>query len=206
MNSNQQLMNRTNKLYLIAIALVLFAFSSCSSEDPVPENDGELITDVTLTFQELDESGNAVGDSFDFTASDSEGIEVGGTPTVETVMLEKGKTYEMTIDVYNSLAEEDITEEIQAEGDEHQFYFLGSAFTSSPFLSYEYNDDGTELIGLKGIVRVQQSPGFNNANIQILLRHALDKNYPGAENPNFQEYAQAGGESDLDITFPVVLN
>ena len=206
MNSNQQLMNRTNKLYLIAISLVSFAFSSCSSEDPVPENDGELITDVTLTFQELDESGNAVGDSFDFTASDSEGIEVGGTPTVETVMLEKGKTYEMTIDVYNSLAGEDITEEIQAEGDEHQFYFLGSAFTSSPFLSYEYNDDGTELIGLKGIVRVQQSPGFNNANMQILLRHALDKNYPGAENPNFQEYAQAGGESDLDITFPVVLN
>lgn len=206
MNSNQQLMKTTNKLYLIAFALVSLAFSSCSSEDPVPENDGELITDVTLTFQELDDSGNAVGDPFDFTASDPEGIEVGATPTVETVTLEKGKVYEMTIDVYNSIAGEDITEEIEEEGDEHQFYFLGSAFTSSPFLSYEYNDNGTEIIGLKGIVTVEQSPASNNANMQILLRHALDKSYPGADNPNFQEYAKAGGESDLDITFPVIVN
>ncbi|SFB45515.1 hypothetical protein [Algoriphagus aquimarinus] len=198
-------MNTTNKLYLIALAVVSFAFSSCTSEDPVSENDGELITDVTLTFQEIDANGNAVGASFDFTASDSEGIEIGSTPTVETVTLTKGKRYEMSIDVYNSVASEDITEEIRAEGDEHQFYFLGSAFTSSPFLSYEYNDEGAEIIGLKGIVTVQQSPGFTTADFQLLLRHALDKNYPGAENPNFQDYAKAGGETDLDITFPVVV-
>lgn len=198
-------MSTKNKLYLTAFALVSFAFSSCSSEDPVPENDGELITDVTLTFQEIDASGNSVGAAFDFTASDAEGIEIGSTPEVETVLLTKGKTYQMSIDVFNSVAGEDITSEIREEGDEHQFYFLGSAFTSSPFLSYEYNDDAGELIGLKGIVTVQQSPGFNNANMQILLRHALNKNYPGADNPNFQDYAQAGGESDLDITFPIVV-
>ena len=198
-------MNTKHKVYLIALAFASCTFSSCTSEDPVPENDGELITDVTLTFQEIDASGNSVGAPFDFTASDAEGIEIGSTPTVETVMLAKGKTYQMTIDVYNAVAGEDITEEIEAEGDEHQFYFLGSAFTSSPFLSYAYDDNGDELIGLKGIVTVQQSPGFNNANMQILLRHALDKNYPGADNPNFTNYAQAGGESDLDITFPVVV-
>lgn len=205
MNSNQQLMNTSNRLYLIALALVSFAFSSCKSEDPVPENDGELITDVTLTFQELDVSNNPVGDPFEFTASDAEGIEIGSAPDVETVTLTKGKKYQMYIDVYNSVAGEDITEEIYAEGDEHQFYFLGTAFTSSPFLSYEYDDEGNELIGLKGIVTVQQSPGFNTANMQIILRHDLDKNFPGANNPNFVEYAQAGGESDLDITFPVVV-
>ncbi|MEP0713824.1 MAG: hypothetical protein ABJC55_18050, partial [Algoriphagus sp.] len=72
-------MKTTNKLYLIALALVSFSFASCDSDDPVPENDGELITDVTLTFQELDASGNPVGTAFDFTASDSEGIEVGTT-------------------------------------------------------------------------------------------------------------------------------
>ncbi|MEB2785276.1 hypothetical protein [Algoriphagus persicinus] len=198
-------MTTKSKLCLIALAIVSLTFSSCKSEDPVPENDGELITDVTLTFQELDESNNPVGDTFEFTASDAEGIEIGSTPTVETVVLSKGKKYQMYIDVYNSVAGEDITAEIYAESDEHQFYFLGSAFTSSPFLSYEYDDEGNELIGLKGIVTVQQSPGFNNANMQILLRHDLDKNFPGASNPNFLDYAQAGGESDLDITFPVVV-
>ncbi|SFU12408.1 hypothetical protein SAMN04489724_4109 [Algoriphagus locisalis] len=198
-------MNTKNKLYLIAFAFVSFAMASCSSEDPVPENDGEVITDVTLMFQEIDASGNAVGSPVEFTASDAEGIEVGGAPTIETVMLAKGKTYEMSIEVYNSIENENITEEIQEEGDEHQFYFLGSAFTSSPFLSYTYDDEGTELIGLKGIVSVQQSPGFSTAEMRVILRHDLDKNFPGADNPNFTDYAQAGGESDLDITFPVVV-
>ncbi|WP_425638423.1 hypothetical protein ACPUEN_03300 [Algoriphagus yeomjeoni] len=198
-------MNTKNKLYLLALALGAFSISSCESEDPVPENDGEVITDVTLMFQEIDASGNAVGSPFEFTASDAEGIEVGGVPTVETVRLTKGKTYQMSIEVYNSIENEDITEEIQEEGDEHQFYFLGSAFNSSPFLSYSYDDEGGELIGLKGIVTVQEFPGFNNAEMRVILRHDLDKNYPGADNPNFTDYAQAGGESDLDITFPVVV-
>ncbi|MEP1086212.1 hypothetical protein [Algoriphagus sp.] len=199
-------MKTTNKLYLIALALVSFSFASCDSDDPVPENDGELITDVTLTFQELDASGNPVGTAFDFTASDSEGIEVGTTPTIETVQLTKGKTYQMTIDVLNSIEGEDITEEIREEADEHQFYFLGSALTSSPFMTYVYDDEGSELIGLKGIVTVQLNPGVNNANMRVILRHDLDKNYPGADNPNFQDFAMAGGESDLDITFPVVVS
>ena len=205
MNSNQLRMKKTNKLYLIAFAFVSFAMASCTSEDPVPENDGEVITDVTLMFQEIDASGNAVGSPFEFSASDAEGIEVGGSPTIETVLLAKGKTYEMFIEVYNSIENEDITVEIEEEADEHQFYFLGSAFTSSPFLSYAYDDEGGELIGLKGIVAVQQSPGFNTSEMRVILRHDLDKNYPGADNPNFTDYAQAGGESDLDITFPVIV-
>ena len=205
MNSNQLLMNTKNKLYLIAFALVPFAFSSCSSDDPVPENDGELITDVTLTFQELDASNNPVGTPFDFTASDAEGIEIGSTPTVETVTLAKGKKYQMTIEVYNSVAGEDITEEISEESDEHQFYFLGSAFVGTPILTYLYDDQGGIKLGLKGLVTVAETPVSNNGNMQILLRHALDKNYPGAENPNFTNYAQAGGESDLDIVFPVII-
>ncbi|MEP0710909.1 MAG: hypothetical protein ABJC55_03220, partial [Algoriphagus sp.] len=116
------------------------------------------------------------------------------------------KTYQMTIDVLNSIEGEDITEEIREEADEHQFYFLGSALTSSPFMTYVYDDEGSELIGLKGIVTVQLNPGVNNANMRVILRHDLDKNYPGADNPNFQDFAMAGGESDLDITFPVVVS
>lgn len=198
-------MKTTNKLYLIALIFASFTILSCDSEDPVPENDGELITDVTLTFQEIDANGDDVGEPFDFTASDAEGIEIGSTPEVETVMLAKGKTYQMSIAVYNSVAGEDITEEISEESDEHQFYFLGSAFVDTPILTYEYDDEGGINLGLKGIVNVDQSPELNNASMQILLRHALDKSYPGATNPNFSDYAKAGGESDLDITFPVVV-
>lgn len=196
-------MKNYRKLPLVLFAALSFAFASCESDDPVPENEGELITDVTLTFQELD-GDNLVGTPFSAKASDPEGIEVGGTPTIETVTVNKGKSYRMTITVANSIAGEDITAEILAEADEHQFYFLGTAFTSN-VLTIAYDDPSGELIGLQNKLTVSSAPGTNNSEFRVLLRHGLDKNYPGATNPNFENYEQAGGETDLDITFPVVI-
>jgi len=199
-------MKTTNKLYLLALAFLALSFSGCDSEDPVPENDGELITDVTLIFQELDANASPVGDPMSFKASDPEGIETGQTPTVETVKLKKGSKYRMNISVTNAIENEDITAEILEESDEHQFYFLGTAFIgdSSP-LTYTYDDPSGELIGVRGTVVSAANPSTNNAQIRVVLRHDLDKNYPGADNPNFADFASAGGESDLDITFPVVI-
>lgn len=198
-------MKNFRKLPIYLFAALSIGFASCESEDPTPENEGEVITDVTLNFQELDGSGNSVGTPFSAKASDPEGIEVGATPTIETVTLAKGKNYRMTISVTNAIEGEDITAEILAEGDEHQFFFLGSAFSSN-ILTISYDDPSGELIGLQNKLTVSSSPGTNNTQIQVVLRHDLDKNYPGATNPNFADYVQAGGETDLDITFPVVIN
>jgi len=196
--------SRKNLLYVMAF--VALAFTSCESDDPVIENDGEVITDVTLSFQELNATGNPVGAVTTFKASDPQGIEVGTSPTIDNVSLTQGKTYSMKIEVRNSIENEDITEEIIEEADEHQFFFLGSAFVGSPVLTYQYADPSGKLIGVEGKVTVSTSPGFNNATMRIVLRHDLDKNFPGATNPNFENFVQAGGESDLDITFPLILN
>jgi len=182
------------------------AFTACESEDPEPENDGEVITDVILNFKELNAAGTPTGSIFSFKASDPQGIEVGASPTIDNVSLMKGKTYQMKIEVKNSIENEDITEEILAEADEHQFFFLGTAFGASNILTYTYADPSGELIGLVGKVVVSQSTGTNNATMRIILRHDLDKNFPGATNPNFENFVTAGGETDLDITFPVILN
>lgn len=195
-------MNTIKKPWIFVLAALMFGFASCDSDDPEPENDEEVITDVTLTFTELDAGGSPVGLAFSFTASDPQGIEL-GNPTIQTVVLEKGKNYLMDISVFNSIENEDITEEIEEEADEHQFYFLGSAFVgSSAPLAYEYND---AQVGLDGTVSVSSS-SFNSANMRIVLRHDLDKNYPGADNPSFEDFNMAGGSSDLDITFPLTLN
>ncbi|OOG74934.1 hypothetical protein [Algoriphagus sp. A40] len=197
-------MKNYKRLPIYLFAALAFGFASCESEDPVPENEGEVITDVTLNFQELGGGGNPVGSAFSAKASDPEGIEVGATPTIETVTLTKGKTYRMTITVTNSIEGEDITAEILAEGDEHQFFFLGSAFTN--ILTIAYDDPSGELIGLQNELTVSASPASNNGQLQVVLRHDLDKSYPGATNPNFEDFVKAGGETDLDITFPVVIN
>src|SRR5690606_26706181 len=185
--------------YLFA-ALEL-SFASCESDDPVPENDGELITDATLTFQELHEGGVPVGTPFSAKASDPEGIEIGSSPTIENVRWSNG----MNITVANSIAGEDITAEILAEADEHQFFFLGTVFSSN-ILTIAYDDPSGELIGLQNELTVSATPSSNNGLMQVVLRHDLNKSFDGATNPNFANFAQAGGETDLDITFPVVIN
>ena len=54
-------MKNLRKLSLYLVALLAFGFASCESEDPEKENDGEVITDVTLNFQELNASNALVG-------------------------------------------------------------------------------------------------------------------------------------------------
>jgi hypothetical protein len=198
-------MKNLRKVSLYVVALLAFGFASCESEDPEKENEGEVITDVTLNFQELNASNALVGSVFTFKASDPQGIEVGKTPTVQSITLTKGKKYQMTIEVKNSIENEDITKEILEEAAEHQFFFLGQVFDSS-FFSIQYADAGGVALGLKTIVTVSSSTGTNNSNMRLVLRHDLNKSFPGASSPTFANFAQAGGETDLDITFPVILN
>ena len=198
-------MKNLQKLPLYLFAALTMGFASCESEDPEKENEGEVITDVTLKFQEVDASNNPVGAVVSFKASDPQGIEVGATPTIQTVNLTRGKKYLMTIEVLNAIENEDITKEILEEAAEHQFYFLGSAFTSN-ILTIAYADAGGVSLGLRNLLTVSSSPGTNNTSMRVVLRHDLNKSFNGANNPNFANFVQAGGETDLDITFPVVLN
>ncbi|GAB2610691.1 hypothetical protein [Belliella aquatica] len=182
--------------------------AACNSEDPTLENEEELITDVTLKFTEVDEAGVALASTFEVTAIDSEGLEVGGSPTIGTINLTAGTRYLVEIELFNSIENEDITEEIVEEDDEHQFYFLGSAFVDTPILTYVYDDaDGNgNPIGLRGFIRVAEAPIVNNAMFRLVLRHDLNKAFNGANNPNFVDFVNAGGETDLDIMFPVFVN
>ncbi len=198
-------MKNLKKVSLYLLALLAFGFASCESEDPEKENEGEVITDVTLKFQELNSSNALVGSVLSFKASDPQGIEVGKTPTVQSISLAKGKKYQMTIEVTNSIEGEDITQEILTEAAEHQFFFLGPVFDSNIF-SIQYADAGGIALGLKNTVTVSSSPGTNNSSMRVVLRHDLNKSFAGANNPTFANFAQAGGETDLDITFPVILN
>ncbi len=198
-------MKNLTRLPIYLFAILAMGFASCESDDPEEENDGEVITDVTLNFQELNASGAPIGLITSFKASDPQGIEVGSSPTIQNVTLTKGKTYRMTIVVFNSIENEDITAEILEEADEHQFFFLGTAVTGN-IINITYDDPSGKLIGLQNRAVVSSSPGTNNAQLRVVLRHDLDKNFPGATNPNFANFVQAGGESDLDITFPVIIN
>lgn len=207
---NQIAKMKKYKLQLLSflMVMVMFSFSSCVSDDPEQEKEQELITDITLIFTEVNASGQEFGQPVSFKASNPEGLELGNNPTIETVNLTIGKRYLLKLEVKNSIENEDITEEILEEADEHQFYFLGTAFVGTPVLTYTYDDQDQNgnPIGVRGFVQVSENPAINNAQIRIVLRHDLNKSFQGANNPNWENFVQAGGESDLDISFPLVLN
>jgi len=200
---------KTKKNYLIAAAILMLGITSsaCSSEDPEFEEDQELITDVTLLFTEVDATGNLTTNTFTVTATDPEGLETGNSPVIQTItQFQAGKRYRLDIALFNSIENENITEEILEDADDHQFYFLGSAFVgTNRFLTYDYadQDQNGNPLGLFGYVTVSATPGTNNGQFRLVLRHDLDKNFTGARNPNFADFIRAGGETDLDIIFPV---
>lgn len=192
------------KTYASLIALSSFlVLSACDKEDPVQELEQEVITDVTLTFTELDANGNPTATTLSFSASDPEGVELGGNPEIETISgLEAGKSYRLSLDLFNGIENESITEEIEEEDAEHQFFFLGSAFDAAISYSYEDEDADGNPVGLQGTVAVAADASGSSV-LRVVLRHDLDKSNTSAQNPNWADYEQAGGETDLDVSFPV---
>jgi len=200
---------KLKNLLTAAIITLSFTALSCSSDDPEFEVDQELITDVTLIFTEVDATGALTQNTFSVTATDPEGLELGNQPVIQAITgLEPGKRYRLDITLFNSIDNENITEEIVEDADDHQFFFLGSAFIGpNDFLSYEYADadQNGNPIGLFGYVNVSPAPGTNNGQFRLVLRHDLDKNFAGISDSGFTNFVAAGGETDLDITFPVTL-
>src|SRR5690606_13216585 len=103
----------TPKLLLVILIQLSVFLTSCEKEDPVPEIDQEVITDVTLLFSEVDDSGEIVaGSGFEVVARDAEGISLGNSPEIGTIEgLEAGKKYLLEVTLYNSIAGEDVTAE-----------------------------------------------------------------------------------------------
>jgi len=198
-----------NTLWTVAILMLGITAISCSNDDQEFEPDQELITDVTLLFTEVDATGTLTQNTFTVTASDMEGLDTGVRPEIQAItQLEPGKRYRLDISLYNSVENEDVTQNILENADDHQFFFLGSAFIGpNDFLTFEYadQDQNGNPLGLLGYVTVSPTPGTNNGQFRLLLRHDLDKTFAGIRSPSFTNYIGAGGETVLDITFPVTL-
>jgi hypothetical protein len=206
-NLNRFLQNHS--LITMLLFILIFLGVSCEPKDPENENEEELITDVTLKFTEIDNQGNKIANPFEIKASDAEGIGVGKNPSIGTITLIRGKRYALEISLFNRIENEDITKEIREDADDHQFFFLGTAFIgTNKVLTYEYidKDSKNNPLGLSGMVQVAALPAVNNAIFRLVLRHDLNKSLPGANNPHFENFVNAGGETDIDIPFPLVIN
>jgi len=179
-----------NKTLFAALLIFAFVFTSCDKEEPMIEEEVELIT--TLTYSLTSTNGEVV--VFSFSDLDGDG---GNAPIIQGGELRANQTYLASLDLLNASESpaESITEEIAEEDEEHQFFF-SSDIAGINFLYNDEDEDGNP-VGLSSTVTTGAA---GSGAIMITLRHEPNK---GATGVSDGDISNAGGETDIEVSFPV---
>ena len=186
-------MKFSNKLFLI---LSLFAFSfltSCNDDDICTDCEEELIT--TLNYTLTSTAGDVV--TLSFQDIDGDG---GDDPIITSGTLTANTTYVGTAEFLNESVTpaEDVTEEIQEEDEDHQVFFTPS---SSLNVTVTYSDQDAENKPV-GLTTSLATGDASTGQLTIILRHQPDKSASGVESG---DVTNAGGETDIEVTFDVTI-
>ena len=182
-------------LHFLSIALlgIILTVSSCSVDEPLPVNEEEIIT--TLRYV-LTPTGGGDAVIFEFQDLDGDG---GDDPIITNDTLAANTAYSGSIELLNEAESpvEDITVEIRAEGEAHQFFYA----TTATDLTIGYNDAdaNNQPIGLETAVNTGAA---TTGTLTITLRHEPLKS---ADNVANGDITNAGGETDIEVTFDVTI-
>ena len=183
---------RINAFYLIPFSLLMLLLTSCDPDDPEIINEEELITTLNLTL--VPEDG---GDPVVFTFVDLDG-DGGDAPMISSSPLSVSTTYNASIELLNEQESpaEDITEEVMEEAEEHQFFYVqdSEAFT----IAYTDSDANNNPIGITTQMVTADEP--TDGSLLVILKHEPDKNAAGVSGG---DPANAGGETDIEVTFTI---
>ena len=189
---NQILNFKTLKVCFTLFMLAPFVLS-CGSDDDAPPpviNEEEVITTVILTLT----SNN--GQEIVMTSQDLDGdgpnepeITVSGNLSVAT-------TYSGSVRLLNETVTpaENITDEVSAEGTEHQFFYtMGGGLNLTAFYQ-DLDSNGNPI----GILFDLTSTSASSGTLTCTLRHEPLK-------PNDGTLSGAGGDTDVSVSFPVIV-
>ncbi|MDB4180898.1 type 1 periplasmic binding fold superfamily protein [Flavobacteriaceae bacterium] len=181
------------KIKFLTLALIISTlFIGCSKDDdqqPQPVNEEEVITTLTVTL--VPEGGGA---TVILQTRDLDG-DGPNEPVITTGNLAAGVSYSGSIVLLNETVDpaEDITEEVEEENLEHQFFYTSGddldITTSNENLDTDGNKLGTEFTLVAGAV--------SSGTLTFTLRHEPTKPNTGIDD--------AGGESDVIATFNVAV-
>ncbi len=179
---------------ILLLSITVFIFQNCNQDDPVPEHQEELITTLIVAFTDMPGGQHQV---FSFRDMDGEG---GNAPIITNAVLEANSSYDVTIEVLNESVSppEAITEEVEEEADAHQFFFSMAESLNLDF-SYDDADTNGKPLGLKTIF---MTGAASTGTLAVILRHEPDKAATGVSNGDI---TNAGGETDIEVTFDVTI-
>ena len=154
-------------------------------------NEEEVITTLNYT---LTPSGGGTAVTMTFQDLDGDG---GDDPVITGGTLAPNTTYTGDLELLNETETpaEDITEEIEEEDADHQFFFTTTVAGLS--VAYADMDDDGNPVGLESTVTTMAS---GSGEMTIILRHEPNKSGAGVAGGNI---TNAGGETDIEVTFNV---
>ncbi len=176
----------------MGVCSMLF-ITSCKKDDPIIENEEELIT--TLIYTLTQEAG---GDSVVLSFEDLDG-DGAITPIITGGTLGANTIYNGSLQLLNESVNpaEDITVEVQEEAEEHQFFFQNNI--SGLSIAYTDEDENGHPIGLSSKIT---TTGSGSGTITVTLRHEPIKTAAGVSNGDI---TNADGATDIEVTFDVVV-
>lgn len=179
-----------NFKFLATAVFATVLFVSCSKDDPDPVHEEEVITTMKIT---LTPSGG--GTAITMQTRDLDGD--GPNPSVidHPSALTAGTTYNGVIELLNETESpaEDITEEVEDEADEHQFFYTTGSGLDVTTQYSNLDGDGNPL----GTEFTLTATSASTGTLTFTLRHEPTKPNTGLND--------AGGETDITETFNVTI-
>jgi len=184
-----------NYFKLVSITLFTLLFVACSSDDddaPAPVNEEEVITTMIVTLNSPDQVVTLEYRDLDGTDGPlSAEITVSGALTA-------GATYTGSIRLLNETEDqaENITEEVEEEDDEHQFFYAASPDLNVLVEYGNFDGNGNPL----GTMFMLTTGTASSGALTFTLRHEPDKSGAGVSEGDI---TNAGGETDIEVSFEV---
>lgn len=159
-------------------------------EEPDKLNEEEHIIAVELHFSS---AGGAEQKLISFLDAD------GSSPVITADTLSSDSVYTVEVRLYSEGGDlpDDITSEIVTEGTEHQFFFQVSGANAT--ITYADADADGHPVGLLTHWSVGAS---GTGSVLVTLRHQPDKSAAGV---SAGDITNAGGDTDIEITLPLVV-
>ncbi len=178
---------------LFPLFCLLLIISACNDDDVDTGEGEELITTLTLTLTPANGGTPAI---MTFQDLDGDG---GNIPVVMEGTLDANTIYTSAVTFLNESESpaENITEEIEEEDEEHQVFYAASGINLSA--SYDDMDDNGNPIGL---ATTMQTGAASSGTLTVTLRHEPNKDASGVSDGDI---TNAGGETDIEVTFPVTI-
>ncbi|MBK7086576.1 MAG: type 1 periplasmic binding fold superfamily protein [Flavobacteriales bacterium] len=189
----------TNLRYMTMALFAAAAITGCKRDEedtlvpPPPANEEEVITTMILSF---DGQAGAADKELRFTDSDGDG---GGVPVFELDTLQAASNYNVNIILLNETVSpiDTISNEVLEEGVDHQFFF--QPIDANITFAYADTDANGNPISLQTTMACGTA---SVGSLKVTLRHEPDKTAAGVASGDI---TNAAGETDIEVTFPVVI-